>query len=374
MRMPTRRKAVAAGLLVGACLYLESAWYEFEGLSVSHKGGRLSRLQQAYHDPVIIAPVAFTAAEASIVSKLAASVQGGIARPEKEDNWGTFPSIERVCNHQMSNKTWAPYQDKLAVKDVVREWSGGQIHTATALLVAREAKDVTVAKIQALPDSYVVKSSHGTGGVVIVKDGVLRCLKEPCDALDEHQKYGSAWCQFARNKTKCWNSPADLAPLLRAHCANLLEQHSVSSHEASYTGIPPGCLFEELIAEADSLLSELQVWVVDRKPFFIRHDIELTDRSAGGYPKVPYWEQPNESTWASTPLAYYFTADGHHIPGLHIRYDCEATTPAAYAQHCSTPDHERPTLPLTAATRKLLVDFSVRAAEETGANFLRVSA
>ena len=286
---------------------------------------------------------------------------------------GPFPSVDRdVCWDQMSNQTWAPYQDKLAVKDVVRDWSGGRIHTATTLLVAREAKDVTLSEIQEMPGRYVVKSSHGTGGVLIVqtmiypgiifKEAVVRCLKEPCN--------GRGYRRDQRIPL------SNLTRVLRNHCASLLQQTTVSTLEASYNSIPPGCLFEELFAdsEADSMVSELQVWVVDRRPFFIRHDVEFeTSRNAGGFSKLSPELRGNDAD-ASTPLAYYFDADGHHIPGLHIRHDCEKTTAAAYAHHCSSPDHERPTLPLTPATRKLLVDFSALAAERTGANVLRVSA
>ena len=286
---------------------------------------------------------------------------------------GPFPSVDRdVCWDQMSNQTWAPYQDKLAVKDVVRDWSGGRIHTATTLLVAREAKDVTLSEIQEMPGRYVVKSSHGTGGVLIVqtmiypgiifKEAVVRCLKEPCN--------GRGYRRDQRIPL------SNLTRVLRNHCASLLQQTTVSTLEASYNSIPPGCLFEELFAdsEADSMVSELQVWVVDRRPFFIRHDVEFeTSRNAGGFSKLSPELRGNDAD-ASTPLAYYFDADGHHIPGLHIRHDCEKTTAAAYAHHCSSPDHERPTLPLTPATRKLLVDFSALAAERTGANVLRASA
>ena len=294
-------------------------------------------------------PTPFTAAEALAVSKLAAAVQRGVAN-------GQPPSMDKVClKHQLSNATWSHYQDKLGVKDIVKRWSGGRIHTAATFLVIRHASNVTAAAISRLPGSFVVKSSHGSGGVLIVEEGVPHCLKPPCvNAL--------GWQKQMQSLTL-----AQLAAVLRNQCRLLLRSRTVATVEVSYDHITPGCIFEELIAGPGSLLSELQVWVVGGQPFFLRHDIEYSGtRDRGGNAVT--------SVEPSRPLANYFTTDGHHIPGLLIRHDCEATAPAAYANHCLSPDHDRPTLPLTPATRKLLVDFSALAAEKTGAKILRVSA
>ena len=304
---------------------------------------------KTWSPPPFTAATRFTAAEALAVSKLAAAVQRGVAN-------GQPPSMDNVClKHQLSNATWSRYQDKHGVKDIVKRWSGGRIHTAATFLVIRHASNVTDVLISGLPESFVVKSSHGSGGVIIVEEGVPHCLKPPCIEV-------LGWQNLMHSLTL-----GQLAAVLRNQCRLLLHSRTVATDEVSYDHITPGCIFEELIAGPGSLLSELQVWVVGGQPFFLRHDIEYSGtRDRGGNAVT--------SVEPSRPLANYFTTDGHHIPGLLIRHDCEATAPAAYANHCLSPDHDRPTLPLTPATRKLLVDFSALAAEKTGAKVLRVSA
>ena len=299
------------------------------------------------------AAILFTSAETVAVSRLAAAVQRGAAH-------GQRPSMDRVCKkHQLGNRTWSRYQDKLGVKDIVREWSGGRVHTAATLLTVRNSWDVTHEIVRGLPDSFVVKSSHSSGGVIIVNKGRIRCLKEPCLEYLK-AKFEGKWLPLAA-----------LTRILRAQCALIFQlRHEVNKLEVSYNSIPQGVIFEELLAGPDALLSELQVWVVHGRPFFVRHDIEYSgSRDRGGNPTGSKGDGGHEH---DRIFANYFTTDGHHIPGLHIRHDCEATAPVAYANHCLSAEHDRPTLPLTPATRKLLMDFSALAAEKTGAKVLRV--
>lgn len=265
------------------------------------------------------------------------------------------PSMDLFCKHvQSPNISWAPYQDKVKVKQMITEWTHGRIQVAREYLTVRNPDEITGDVIERMPFVYIFKATHGTGGVVIVNKNSIYCLKEPC----------------VNNSEKSVAIPRDsLVEHLRKTCALWLQHEVRYKIQRSYFHIEKGCMFEERLASAqDALYPEMQVFVVGGRPLITRFDYEFSlTRAANG-------TQVRQKSPAADHVTYFTTNVEHPrvIPGFQLAYDCSVTHPKTQITKQCKSEAEQVRFPLHKDTMRYLMDFAAQAARETGSGLLRV--
>ena len=278
-----------------------------------------------------------------------------------------YPSLQRYCREVSLKRNFSLLQDKVGVKEIIASWvegteMQGRLVPIKTYLVVERPRGIKQWRVSRLPERYVFKRSHGTGGVVLVTGAIGICIKLPCLPAVTHSNGSHVGGRFHVTLQS-----------LRILCHKWLSGTGGRDGEGSYKYIRRRCLFEEALDTDGGFPTEIQVWVVGSRPMILRHDYEMgaTHNAAG----VAIREKPTHSTHVS-----YVTSAGEFIPGLEVMYDFEVTPPPiqATAQCGSTAaaselggGSNRP-LPIEPETLKALLRFSTLAAKKADSLFFRV--
>ena len=148
------------------------------------------------------------------------------------------------------NRTLSKYVDKHNMK-VILQQRFGDIPFAKEFLWVNNAADITQKTIETLPPDFVMKANHMSGGIVLVRDGISKCLKSPCSKKKE----------IRGRKEPLWR-------YLQRLCAIFLKfEYGSDKKEMFYRAIPRKCLFEQYVPTES--LQDYKVFVFHGKAFFL---------------------------------------------------------------------------------------------------------
>ena len=149
-----------------------------------------------------------------------------------------------------------------------------------------------------LPREYVVKATHGSGGIVVVWDGAPAQARLPADP-DRHP-----WGRFEVRPENA--DPEALVALCRSWMRlDYSWSPGKRTPEWAYAGVPPRVLVEEVLRdERGRLPSDVKLYVVHGRVQFIRI---MTDRVDGKYAAATY-----DRDW--NPIPVEFVTHGRTIP------------------------------------------------------------
>jgi len=156
------------------------------------------------------------------------------------------------------------FADKAAVRDLVAATVGSS-YLSMAHAIADQPDDVNW---QSLPEEYVVKVTHGSGGVVIVTNEASLDLELP--SVDSRP----GWARYLVHPTRL--DVAKLQDLIR-YWQTLDYSWTPGSKiiEHCYSSIPPRILVEELLRDAaGSLPRDYKFFVIGGEVAFVQVDLD----------------------------------------------------------------------------------------------------
>jgi hypothetical protein len=172
------------------------------------------------------------------------------------------------------------FADKYAVREYVRERVGPEVLTELYAVVER-FDDL---KLDALPERFVIKPSHGSGAVIIVDD------RAPADAVLPPPKHRSEWTSIATRVRKS----ALLAPEFADICESWLRNRYSPVTEWAYRNVPARLIVEELLDDEGDVPSDYKIYVFNGRVAFV----EVFHDRLHGYRLdffLPEWKQIGES-------------------------------------------------------------------------------
>jgi hypothetical protein len=176
--------------------------------------------------------------------------------------WSEDNTYFNFCaEHYIGNLTWgeplAPLVDKLKVKEIARGWSSSvKIVPTITNFNQRNVSNFTLDTLTSLPQPYIIKPTHTSGGVVIVQNDTYRCIKGFCD-----------------------NRATPLGPKAMKKAKKLLHfnlnrDFSKSYGEMQYKFVPHRIIVEEALPMHK--FRDVTYWyLVDGQPIFV--SLECTD-------------------------------------------------------------------------------------------------
>ena len=213
------------------------------------------------------------------------SVKDRISEPNDIVGWHKW--CESVQKPYISESPTAyQWADKLVAKQRIQELVPN-IKLAKVFASVDKAKKIKEEFVESLPqEGYLMKASHYSGGIILVKDNVPKCLKEPCMPLENY------------------NSTRDY---LRSTCHSYFRtKYGMKKGELWYEKITPQCFFEELLPIDESAdFRDYKVHFMNGKPVFVQIDaarfkkhqrtwvtpfsfreIPMTEEGRYGYPPI----------------------------------------------------------------------------------------
>jgi lipopolysaccharide biosynthesis glycosyltransferase len=162
-----------------------------------------------------------------------------------------------------SGERYHLWSDKHSVKKMLST-------TVPNLRVAREyaavdkAEDITTELLASLPENYFMKATHTSGGLVMIKNNKIKCLKAPC----KKQKKGETKIEY-----------------LRRLC-NLFfhTNYGMDKGELWYGKIAKKCIFEEAFPEAaKASFKDFKVWIMNNVTMMVQID---ASRHTGSHTRI----------------------------------------------------------------------------------------
>jgi len=184
--------------------------------------------------------------------------------------------FEECRKHFLHNKTWgeprSAFVDKIQVKEIVQKLnvSGLEIPTTLAILDEETLVDFTQEIMQELPQPYIIKASHTSGGVSRVGDGEYKCFKRCIKSINNRP--------LPLDNNRYPGSAGEALEAMKAQATADLQRDFMEKHgETQYNQLP-----RRLIIEEDIMVGEIQndvsFWyVANGQPLFVSLQCEQTE-------------------------------------------------------------------------------------------------
>ena len=177
-----------------------------------------------------------------------------------------------ACLAVAANTSYAPYIDKHAVKQFVRQ-QAPTLRLAATVEYWSNASDGSLATLAWRPvpsgvTELVLKASHLSGGVMLVRENATTCIKAPC-------RTGVGSRVLEAGTVLVGNQRARMA--LEASC-RLWLAYSYGNHKVRlgtwserplYSNVPRGCLLEEAIERDLHGQKDIKVFCFAQQPAFV---------------------------------------------------------------------------------------------------------
>jgi hypothetical protein len=174
------------------------------------------------------------------------------------------------------NDTWgkerAPFVDKVGVKNLLRQWqeedesikiTGLKIPPTLAVFDKTNSSKFTLDALRAIPQPYIIKTSHGSGGIARVNNNTYQCVKECPPKTEKIMPLG--------NKA--------FAEAHKLHIRkNLLNgKHARDNREPQYQFVHPSIIIEkDILTGNKDIQRDVTYWyVADGVPIFVSQQCEL---------------------------------------------------------------------------------------------------
>ena len=199
---------------------------------------------------------------------------------DKHRGWHQI--CETRIKPQISNSITAyQWADKHTVKGMINSLFP-KLRYAKEYAAVDAGSKIVPSLINNLPNEYMMKATHMSGGIVMVQGGRARCLRSPC--------------------SKQLNTETLMLYLRRMCNIFLTTQYGADKGELWYTKITPRCIFEELFPEAMSKeFADYKVWTIHGNPIFVEVDQNRFDRHTRTF-VTPTFERINMTEQGS----YYY--------------------------------------------------------------------
>ncbi|XP_052089111.1 uncharacterized protein LOC127725834 [Mytilus californianus] len=182
-----------------------------------------------------------------------------------------FICVHHWCaEHQLSNLTYTKYADKHWARLYVQSVTPN-LKTAVEYAVVTKSKDISQDIISKLPNKYIFKPNHMSGGLAIIEGNkVTKCTSA-----------------YYRNCPSC--KGIDLLQCLQKICDLWLQIVFNPGKEKYYQYIPPKCMFEEYLGSSGFPM-DYRVFTFHGKPYFIQVDETKDGRHTHDF-FTPKWKR-----------------------------------------------------------------------------------
>lgn len=204
----------------------------------------------------------------------AVKASGGISFSSKEYTmWSKEEAYFHECaNYFKMNDEWgqrhAPYCDKVEAKDILSRLNvpGLNIIPTLATLDKQNYTEYSLEFMKSIPQPYIIKATHVSGGVARVFNNTYHCFK---------------YCNDAKPK------PLDAAAFKSSKqqiTEDINLDYSTLGGELQYKYITPRIIFEEDIISGGKTDTDVTFWwLTDGQPVFISHQCGKKRKNQQGF-------------------------------------------------------------------------------------------
>lgn len=191
--------------------------------------------------------------------------------------------FEHCRNHYIGNKTWAqplgPYVDKIDAKQIIYDMNipGLKVPKTLAIYDSSNYTDFNLDALKGLPQPYIMKPAHTSGGVARVKDGNYTCFKKCKIPRHDPKKRKDKVLTPEEHQRRKLEAKGPKAPRLGPQVASRiqnqlkldLKKNFATKHgELQYQDLPKRIIIEEDVMVGNVTMDVTYFYCAGGKPLF----------------------------------------------------------------------------------------------------------
>ena len=190
---------------------------------------------------------------------------------------------------QKPNKDFSPFADKHNMKEFVANVAPN-LTFSNEYAYVNSPKDITQLFLDELPDKYLMKATHMSGGILLVENrNTVQCLKT-CGGKHGPQRKDETTADYLQRRCEFY----------------LQDDYATRKQEMSYANIPRRCIFEEVL-DLGTDFQDFKIFMFHGKPYIVTIVGNRFDGVQNSW-KTPYtWE---EFPWKDI---FYGQLGGEHL-------------------------------------------------------------